>query len=135
MGRFADEIDVRGRYEGVIPSSRDTWLENTIADVEGRLVSHENAPWLATEAALPKQVLDNARAVVARAVLRLYRNPGGERSLAAGSFSKAWSDKSAAGSGEIAFTDSDIDSLRLPRQRRARFGTMLVGSWQRDGHV
>ena len=131
---LATRENVRERFEGVIPVSKDVWLDTRIADVEARLLAR--CPWLAPHriSTLPAEIVDNARTVVADAVIRLWRNPGGRRSRSAGSFSETLGDD-ATRTG-IYFTDDELASLMLPRKRRRRYGTLQTGAWMHGGeHV
>jgi hypothetical protein len=47
MGRFADLDDVTSRFEGIIPSDREDWVETRITDVEAVLTGLV-PPWRKT---------------------------------------------------------------------------------------
>jgi len=131
---LATRDDVRDRFEGVIPESRDVWLDRRIGDVEARLIAR--CPWLAPHrlSTLPPEIVENARTVVADAVLRLWRNPGGRQARSAGSFSETLGQ--SATRNDIHFTDEELASLMLPRKRRRRYGTLQTGAWMHGGdHV
>ncbi|WP_029932516.1 hypothetical protein [Nocardia otitidiscaviarum] len=122
---FATADDVRDRFEGVIPSSRDAWLAAKIADAESLLTSL--VPSMATTTDTAR--LARAKAMVAEAVLRVYRNPAGATQEVASVYSVSRSKD--AGSGVLFFPDTELEALR-GSGRRARLGTIQTSPWRVD---
>lgn len=123
MGAFATVADVRNRFEGVIPGSREAWVDTRITDAENRLTGLLPSLALSTDAARRSR----ATQVVCDAVLRLYRNPAGARNEAAQDYSVGRADPAAA--GELTFTDAEIASLRKAPHRRG-LGTIATTPWR-----
>ncbi|WP_227979980.1 hypothetical protein [Nocardia spumae] len=122
---FATRDDVRARFEGVIPSNRDPWLDAKIDDAESLLVSL--VPSMATSADPAR--LSRAKAMVSDAVLRVYRNPSGATQETASVFSV--SRAKGPDSGLLYFPDDELDALRGSGRRR-QFGTIGVSPWRVD---
>ncbi len=122
---FATADDVRARFEGVIPSSRDAWLAAKIADAESLLTSL--VPSMATTSDAAR--LARAKAMVSEAVLRVYRNPSGASQETASVFSVSRS--KGADSGILYFPEEELDALR-GAGRRQQFGTIPVQPWRVD---
>ncbi|MGV9540924.1 hypothetical protein ACWDSF_06325 [Nocardia beijingensis] len=122
---FATAEDVRARFEGVIPSSRDPWLDAKIADAESLLTSL--VPSMATTT--DETRLARAKAMVADAVLRVYRNPSGVTQETASVFSVSRS--KATDSGVLYFPEGELDALRGTSRRR-QFGTIQTSPWRVD---
>lgn len=122
---FATKDDVRANFEGVIPSSRDQWLDAKIDSAESLLISL--VPSMATTA--DPNRLSRAKAMVCDAVLRVYRNPGGASQEAASVFSV--SRAKGPDSGLLYFPDEELAALRGTARRR-QFGNIPVGPWRVD---
>lgn len=122
---FATRDDVRAHFEGVIPSSRDAWLDAKIAAAESLLTSLVPSMATTTDAAR----LERAKAMVAEAVLRVYRNPSGATQETASVYSV--SRAKGVDSGILYFPDGELEALRGSGQRR-RFGTIGVKPWRVD---
>lgn len=122
---FATADDVRDRFEGVIPSSRDAWLDAKISDAESLLVSLVPSMATTTDAAR----LARAKGMVADAVLRVYRNPSGATQETASVYSVSRS--KGADSGVLFFPADELEALR-GSARRTRIGTIPVGPWRVD---
>lgn len=122
---FATADDVRARFEGVIPSSRDAWLDAKIEDAESLLTSL--VPSMATTTDTGR--LERAKAMVADAVLRVYRNPSGASQEAASVYSVSRS--KGADSGRLFFPNDELEALR-GSGRRSRIGTIPVAPWRVD---
>lgn len=122
---FADSDDLRARFEGVIPSNRDDWLDAKIEDAENLLISL--IPSMATTTVTAR--LARAKAMVSDAVLRVYRNPSGAVQETASVYSVSRS--KAADSGVLYFPEDELDALR-GIGKRAKFGTIGVSPWRVD---
>jgi len=122
---FADRDDVRAHFEGVIPSSRDTWLDAKIDAAESLLVSLVPSMATATDA----DRLARAKAMVADAVLRVYRNPSGASQEVASVYSVSRS--KGADSGRLFFPEDELDALRGAGRRR-QVGTIQARPWRVD---
>ncbi|MEV0367512.1 hypothetical protein [Nocardia fusca] len=122
---FATAEDVRARFEGVIPDSRNDWLAAKIEDAESLLTSL--VPSMATTADAGR--LARAKAMVADAVLRVYRNPSGVTQETASVYSVSRS--KAADSGVLYFPADELEALR-GSARRTRIGTIPVAPWRVD---
>ncbi|RBO87029.1 Gp19/Gp15/Gp42 family protein [Nocardia puris] len=122
---FATRDDVRGHFEGVIPTSRNAWLDAKITAASTLLISL--VPSMATTTDPVR--LDRARDMVCEAVLRVYRNPAGAQQESASVYSVTRS--RAAGSGQLYFEESELDALRGHGKRR-KFGTIPTAPWRVD---
>jgi hypothetical protein len=122
---FATAEDVRARFEGVIPESRNDWLAAKIGDAESLLTSL--VPSMATTT--DETRLARAKAMVADAVLRVYRNPSGVTQESASVYSVSRS--KGADSGVLFFPADELDALR-GAGRRSRLGTIPVSPWRVD---
>jgi hypothetical protein len=129
MGQFAQLTDVQAEYEGVIPASRQAWVEAKIGAVEARLVGL--VPSLATfsEDQDPAR-FERVKFLVTEKVLELYRNPAGSRAVTVMGQSNSWDP--AVSSGRIAFTPEELSTVRM-RKRKANLGTAKVQPWRRRG--
>ncbi|MGW2666223.1 hypothetical protein ACWCW7_35170 [Nocardia tengchongensis] len=128
MGTFADLADVQAEFEGVIPSSRNAWVEAKIVAVESRLIGL--VPSLATLVpdADPAR-FGRVKHLVVEKVLALFRNPSGAKWQAAGPHSVTYSD--TVNSGSILFTDEELSTVRQ-RKRRANLGVATISPWRAD---
>lgn len=145
-GKFADQVDVTGRFEGTIPSSRLAWVDLRIGDVESELMFQvpslrKTVGEIATESAAAGDAdrLNRVKSLVADKVLDLYRNPEGpvsQRSTTTPDIttSRAWYAADAT-RGRVGFTVAELDRVRL-HTRRQRFGSIQVdpGMVTRDRH-
>ncbi|WP_280471003.1 Gp19/Gp15/Gp42 family protein [Nocardia cyriacigeorgica] len=122
---FATRDDVRAHYEGVIPAGRDAWLDAKIAAAENLLISL--VPSMETTTSPVR--LARAKAMVADAVLRVYRNPAGASQESASVYSV--SRANAAASGLLFFPEDELDALR-GSGRRPRYGTIQTKPWRVD---
>lgn len=122
---FATADDVRARFEGVIPESRDAWLDAKIVDAENLLISLIPSMESTTDVTR----LARAKAMVAEAVLRVYRNPSGAAQEAAAVFSV--SRAKGPDSGLLYFPEDELDALR-GIGKRARYGTIQTTPWRVD---
>lgn len=111
MGDYADFNDVKDRYEGELPSDRQTWIEARIDDVEAELIGL--VPSLA-DADLVTQS-DPARAarvrrLICEKVLTLFRNPDGAMAISnqAGQFSQTRTIHRTQPGSWLAFTDQEL---------------------------
>ncbi len=128
MGQFAQFSDVQAEFEGVIPSTREAWVDAKIDAVEARLIGL--VPSLANfiESDDPAR-FSRVKHLVVEKVLQLFRNPSGVTQQTAGPFSTAYSPASA--SGAIMFTNDELATVRQ-RTRRANLGTAMVAPWRAD---
>lgn len=122
---FATKDDVRDGFEGVIPSSRDTWLDAKITAAENLLIT--KVPSIATTT--DTVMLERAKSMVVEAVLRVYRNPAGAAQETASVFSVSRS--KAVDSGLLFFPEDELEDLR-GSARRSRLGTIPVSPWRVD---
>jgi hypothetical protein len=122
---FATADDVRARYEGVIPESRDAWLAAKIEDAENLLISL--VPSMATTSDAAR--LARAKAMVSDAILRVFRNPSGASQETASVFSV--SRAKGPDSGLLYFPEDELDALR-GIGRRAKYGTIRTTPWRVD---
>lgn len=128
MGDFAGREDVRAEFEGVIPSSRDAWLDAKIDAVESRLIGLVPSLSKLTDYSDPAR-LARVKHLVVEKVLELFRNPSGAKWQAAGPHSASYSD--TVNSGRISFTEEELSTVRL-RKTRANLGTVTVAPWRAD---
>ncbi|WP_280186285.1 MULTISPECIES: Gp19/Gp15/Gp42 family protein [Nocardia] len=122
---FATKDDVRNGFEGIISSSRDTWLEAKIASAENLLIT--KIPSMATTTDTVR--LARAKSMVVEAVLRVYRNPAGAAQETASVYSVSRS--KAIDSGLLYFPEDELEDLR-GSSRRSRLGTIPVSPWRVD---
>jgi hypothetical protein len=122
---FAEPGDVRAEFEGIIPDSRDTWLEAKIVAAEAKLISL--VPSIETSTNPHRLAL--AKTMIVDAVLRVYRNPSGATQETASVYSVSRS-KDAA-SGLLYFPEDELDALRGSGKRR-QFGTIQTAPWRVD---
>lgn len=134
-GKFATRDDVTGRFEGAFPSGRLAWVDLRIADVESELMYQvpslrKTIDDIATESAQAgdDDRLNRVKRLVADKVLDLYRNPQGP----VNQVTRTMPDISTSRSldrdptrGRVQFSQAELDSVRLRRQR-PRFGTIRV---------
>lgn len=128
MGQFAAFLDAQAEFEGVIPSSREPWIEAKIDAVESRLIGLVPSLAQLTEVADPAR-FSRVKHLVVEKVLTLLRNPTGAKWQAAGPHSASFSD--AVSSGRIEFTQDELSTIRL-RTRRANLGVATIAPWRAD---
>lgn len=128
MGTFAQFADVTAEFEGVMPSSRQTWVEAKIDAVEARLIGLVPSLANLVEADDPAR-FSRVKHLVVEKVLQLFRNPSGVTQQSAGPFSTAYSPGTA--SGAIVFTADELATVRQ-RTRRANLGTVTLAPWRAD---
>lgn len=128
MGEFAQLSDVAAEFEGVIPSSRNAWVDAKIDSVESRLIGLVPSLAALTEASDAAR-FSRVKHLVVEKVLELYRNPSGAQQQTAGPFSTAYS--ATVSTGRITFTPDELASIRL-RTRRANLGTVTLAPWRAD---
>jgi len=135
-GKFATIGDVTSRFEGTIPSDRLDRVKTRILDVEYELMG--KVPSLRkpvddvdadSAAAGDPDRRKRVTTLVVDKVLDLYRHPDrGENQLTRTTpdvtTSRTWAPDATR--GRVAFTDDELDSVRLRKQRRSRFGTVGV---------
>lgn len=140
-GKFADQDDVASRFEGEFPSGRLDWVDVTIFDVENVLmglvpslrktVDEINAQ--SAEVGDPDRI-ERVKALVCRKVLDLFRNPDGavqvSQTMEQDSATRSYGFYRDDTRGRIAFTDAELDGVKLRRKRRTRFGTIGVAPWR-----
>jgi hypothetical protein len=132
-GKFVTSDAVMARFEGIFPSSRVTWLKWRIVDVENELLGE--VPSLrtidldSTDEAV-KIRIGRVRSLIIEKLLDLYRNPDGAstKSQAMDGFSesRSYQQGSSEGRGRIAFTEDELNRVRLPKRRRPKIGTYGV---------
>lgn len=134
MGKFADEEDVTGRFEGEISPDRMAWVVLRIEDVEAELIGL--IPSLGVDiSTIDAARLQRAKRLVSDKVLELYRNPDGAATVQSTSTmgpltetESRYRNKSTK-TGVITFSDDELRSLRLPKKRANRFGSIPVSPW------
>jgi hypothetical protein len=130
MGKFVDNADVTGRYEGTFPSDRMTWLTTRIDDVEADLMLMVPSLNVADVAQIAPARLQRVKALVADKVLELYRNP--ERARSRTDTAGPYSDTTTFDSGRAAtrayFTDDEVRNIRL-HAKRSNLGVARVKPW------
>ncbi len=116
--------DVADRYEGDLDAEfRPQYVDTQIGDA----VSYVKSRWRTQiEARLASGLLDDNlyKRTIADAVLRVIRNPGGYASENEGGY--GYATRASVASGNLWFTDSDIDTLIGARQS-AMPGTIGIG--------
>jgi hypothetical protein len=132
MGRFADLDDVTSRFEGIIPSDREDWVETRITDVEAVLTGL--VPSLEeSDNVIGVSRLARVKALVCEKVLDLYRNPArvNQQSNTAGQYSESITFLSglAGSKAGISFSAEELRGVRL-RNRRANLGTTKLAPWR-----
>jgi hypothetical protein len=130
MGRFADLDDVTSRFEGIIPSDREDWVETRITDVEAVLTGL--VPSLEEDdSVIGSARLARVKTLVCDKVLDLYRNPGrvNQQSQTSGPYSESITFLAQRGVGGISFTADELRTVRL-RNRRTNLGTTKLGPWR-----
>lgn len=104
--------DIANRYEGDLMNEfRESYLQAQLGDA----VSYVTTRWRARiEERLAAGLLDENlyRRAIADAVLRVTRNPNGLASEGEGGYN--WSSRATVASGNLWFTDADIDTLIGP---------------------
>ncbi len=141
--KFVEVDDVTGRYEGDFPAERESWLELRIADVENELMGQvpslrktlDDITTDSTAAGDPGR-MDRIKTLICDKVLELFRNPDGAITIADGmdgiTRSRSYSGRSYAGAGNgvgIAFTEAELNRVRLPKVGRPKLGTFAVSPW------
>lgn len=140
QGKFASEADVTSRFEGTIPADRLPWVNVRIGDAESELMGkipslRKSIEDIAAEsiAAGDADRLNRVKMLVADKVLDLYRNPerASQRSTTTPDIttSRAWYSTDPT-RGRVQFSDAELDSVRLRKKRRSKFGTVGVAPWQ-----
>lgn len=136
-GKFAALDDVSGRFEGTIPSDRADLVKQRILDVEYELMGRVPSLRKAVDeidaesaAAGDPDRRKRVTTLVADKVLDLYRHPDrseNQRAVTTPDIttSRSWS-QSDPTRGRVAFTDDELDSVRLRVKRRKRFGNVAV---------
>lgn len=135
-GKFALYDDVAGRFEGSIPSDRQDRIKQRILDVEYELMG--KVPSLrkpvdqidaeSADAGDPDR-RKRVTTLVADKVLDLYRHPDrseNQRAITTPDITTSRSWSSDGTRGRVAFSEDELDSVRLRKQRRSRFGTVSV---------
>lgn len=134
MGKFVDQDDVAGRYEGNFPSGRLAWVDLRIDDVEADLIL------MVPSLAVPVDQIDPTRlqrvkALVADKILDLYRNP--ERARTRTDTAGPYSDSTTFDSGRSAprgyFTDDEVRNVRL-HPKRSNLGVARVRPFVPSSH-
>jgi hypothetical protein len=128
MGTFAQFTDVQAEFEGVMPSSKETWVDAKIDAVESRLIGLVPSLTSLTTVSDPAR-FSRVKHLVVEKVLQLYRNPSGVTQQTAGPFSTAYGPTSA--SGAITFTAEELSTIRQ-RTKRANLGTVTAAPWRAD---
>ena len=119
---FADFEDVQTAFEGVIPSSREDFVNSKIESAESLLVSL--VPSLAGPDVSETRKA-RAKAMVCDAVLRVYRNPSGSTQESASYYSVSRS--RATDSGLLYFPADELAAIRgTRRQRRCLLGRLAL---------
>lgn len=136
-GKFASVEDVTSRYEKAFPSDRDQWVALRIGDAEAELMGQvpslrkplEDIAADSVKAGDPGR-LDRVTRLIADKVLSLFRDPQGvselSRTMPDLTVSRTFTKDSTR--GRVAFTDAELDSVRL-HTRRSKFGTVTLDSW------
>lgn len=138
-GKFATSDDVTGRFEGAIPSDRLERIKQRILDVEYELMGkvpslRKPVDQIDAESAAAGDPDRRKRVttLVADKVLDLYRHPDGAHQLSRTTpdvtVSRTWAQN--PNRGRVAFTDDELDSVRLRVKRRRRFGMIGVSPFQ-----
>lgn len=122
---WASFEDAVNEYEGVIPSSRQGWVEAKIDAVESRLLGLVPSLATLTVGSDPARYA-RVKHLVVEKVLELLRNPSGAKWQAAGPHSVTHTS-----TGRIEFTNDELAGIRL-RNRRANLGTASVAPWRAD---
>lgn len=128
MGVFAEFTDVEAEFEGVMPSSKETWVEAKIDAVESRLIGLVPSLTSLTAISDPAR-FGRVKHLVVEKVLQLFRNPTGATAQTAGPFSSSYSP--SVSSGLIAFTAEELSTVRL-RTKRANLGVAKLAPWRAD---
>lgn len=137
-GQFVTSDDVVARFDGVFPSDRVTWVKWRILDAENELVRlvpslqtiNVNADPDSSEGRRVRSV----RTLIVDKILDLHYNPRGSTSVTSGmdgfstTYGYAQNRTSGRGAG-IAFTEEDLNRVRLPKRRRPKIGTYGVAPW------
>ncbi|MEU9806225.1 hypothetical protein [Mycobacterium sp. NPDC050853] len=126
--KFASVDDVTSRFEKAFPSDREGWVQLRIEDVEAELMAR--VPSLRVPVGeIAADRLRQVKRLVADKVLELYRNPDGasqvSQTMEQDTMSRSYSRDTYR--GKIAFTDDELDSVRL-KTKRPRFGTISVAA-------
>lgn len=127
MGKFADQADVTGRYEGEFPSDRLTWVDTRIGDVEADLILMVPSLDLPLDQISPAR-LARAKSLVADKVLELFRNPerARTRTQGAGPYNESVTSYDSGKSATKGyFTDDEVATLRL-KSKRSNLGVARV---------
>ncbi|WP_454232153.1 hypothetical protein [Mycolicibacterium fortuitum] len=140
QGKFASQDDVTSRFEGTIPSDRLPWVAVRIRDAESELMGQIPSLRKSLEEITAESIaagdpdrLNRVKLLVCEKVLDLYRHPerASQRSTTTPDIttSRSWyaSDPTR---GRVQFTDAELDSVRLKKRRKSKFGTVGVAPWQ-----
>jgi hypothetical protein len=128
MGTFAQFTDVQAEFEGVMPSSRETWVDAKIDAVESRLIGL--VPSLSTlTVGIDPARFGRVKHLVVEKVLQLFRNPSGVTQQTAGPYSTAYGP--ATSSGSITFTPEELSTIRQ-RNKKANLGVATIAPWRAD---
>jgi hypothetical protein len=130
MGKFVENADVTGRYEGTFPSDRMAWLTTRIDDVEADLMLMVPSLDVADVGQIAPARLQRVKALVADKVLELYRNPERARSRTdtAGPYTDTTTFDSGRSATRAYFTDDEVRNIRL-HARRSNLGVARVKPW------
>ncbi len=140
QGKFASEEDVTSRFEGTIPANRLPWVTVRIGDAESELMGkipslRKPIEVIAAEsiAAGDEDRLNRVKLLVCEKVLDLYRNPerASQRSTTTPDIttSRSWYSTDPT-RGRVQFTDAELDSVRIRKRKKQRFGTIGVAPFQ-----
>lgn len=111
---YATVDDLRGRYEGSIPTSSTTMLTNKIGQAE-RLIRSVLRVEIAVAINAGRTTAEDVQDVVCDMVLRTVRNAGGVTAQTAGPFSQSFD--AAVASGKLWLTRENRLQLGLRRLR------------------
>lgn len=136
-GKFVTPDGVTARFEGTFPSNRLPWLKWRIFDVENELMgevpslrkSLEDITADSAAAGDPGRP-DRVRTLIIEKVLDLYRNPSRKTSTTSGmdgfTETEGYSQHRNPDRPVIAFSEAELDRVRLPKRRRPKLGTYGV---------
>lgn len=136
-GKFVTHHEVAARFEGTISESRIPWLKWRIVDVENELMGEVPSlrKSLVEITADSVAVGDPGRparvkTLVIEKVLDLYRNPDRKTSTTSGmdgfTETTGYSQHRNPDRPVIAFSEAELDRVRLPKRRRPKLGTYGV---------
>jgi hypothetical protein len=131
-GKFTSRADVTSRYlEGTFPSDRLPWVDQRILDVEGELIGLVPSLRNLDPDSGDQDRVARVRRLVADKVLDLFENPKGSLSKTSGmdGFTETEQLRPRSNTSLIYFTEQELNSVRLPRPRRAALGTFNASPW------